>query len=303
MDRLNPHSLEVFQAVVETGSATLAARRLNLTQPTITRAIAQLEQATGLVLFERGRSGMRPTAEGAMFAEEVRRSFAGLERVAASARAIRQGVRGRLVVGTIPIYADGFVARAIGRLVEGAADVDVCIEMDSPQSSIRKILHGQSDLGIMAGAIADRPEIEVHSLGQRRLMAVMRADHRLGNRREVAVTDLAGADMVLLAEPNPHRDLVMQVFAGAGLPLRPRLEVITQRGAATFALASGAVALIDQDLAAELVRLDPGVRAATFVAAPPWEVVAIRSRERAPTLLGEAALARLKEAAAETGEL
>ncbi|MDQ0463477.1 DNA-binding transcriptional LysR family regulator [Caulobacter ginsengisoli] len=129
----------------------------------------------------------------------------------------------------------------------------------------------------------------------------MRADHPLAGRDAVGVAELAGTDIVLLADPNPHRALVMQVFASAGLPIRPRLEVVTQRGAAWFALSSGAVTLIDQEMAAELVRLEPGVRAATFTAAPPWDVVAIRSRDRAPTLLADAALARLKEAAAEVG--
>ncbi|HYE45128.1 MAG TPA: LysR family transcriptional regulator [Caulobacter sp.] len=299
MDRLDPHSLEVFQAVAETGSATLAAQRLNLTQPTITRAIAQLEQATGLTLFERGRFGMRPTAEGAMFAKEVRRSLSGLERLAASARAIRQGVRGRIVVGAIPVYAEGFVARAVGRLIENAPDVDVHIDIDTPQDMLRKVLHGQVELSVLAGSFADHPEFEAQPLGQRRLMAVMRHDHPLASRGEVGTAELAGTDIVLLADPNPHRALVMQVFATAGLPMRPRLEVVTQRGAAWLALSSGTVALIDQEMATELVRLDPNVSAATFTAAPPWDVVAIRSRSRSPTLLGEALMSRLREAAAE----
>jgi DNA-binding transcriptional LysR family regulator len=299
MDRLDPHSLEVFQAVVEAGSATLAAQRLNLTQPTITRAIAQLEQSTGLVLFERGRFGMRPTAEGAMLAEEVRRSLSGLERVAASARAIRQGVRGRIVVGAIPVYAEGFVARAVGRLVAGAPDVDAHIDIDTPQDMLRKVLHGQVELSVLAGSFVDHPALEAQVLGQRRLMAVMRRDHPLANRGQLDTVDLAGIDIVLLADPNPHRALVLQVFAAAGLPIRPRLEVLTQRGAAWLALSAGAVALIDQEMATELTRLDPGVSAATFIDAPPWDVVAIRSRDRAPTLLGEALLAQLKRAAAE----
>lgn len=193
MDRLDPHSLEVFQAVVESGSATLAARQLNLTQPTITRAIAQLEQATGLVLFERGRFGMRPTPEGTMLAEEVRRSLSGLERVTAAARSIRQGVQGRIVVGAIPVYAEGFVARAVGQLVESAPHVDAHIDIDTPQEMLRKVLHGQVELSVLAGSFANHSALEVEVLGQRRLMAVMRRDHPLANRGGLGAADLAGA--------------------------------------------------------------------------------------------------------------
>lgn len=303
MDRLDPRSLEVFQAVVDTGSATLAARQLKLTQPTITRTIAQLEQNTGLVLFDRGRFGMRPTAEGSMLADEVRRSFSGLDRVTAAAQAIGKGIRGRIAIGALQIYAEGMVAQAIGRLAEEAPDVDTRIDVDTPQGLLRKVLHDQADLVVMAGAVGDHPQLEVHVLGRRRLMALMRSDHPLANHGEVGVADLSRATVVLLADPNPHRALVMQVFASAGLPILPHQEVVTQRGAARFALSSGSVALIDQEIAAEFARLEPEARIATFTAAPPWDVVAIRSRDRNPTLLGDAALARLKEAAAEVGDI
>ncbi|MDQ0463474.1 DNA-binding transcriptional LysR family regulator [Caulobacter ginsengisoli] len=300
MDRLDPRALEAFQAVVETGSATLAAQKLHQTQPTITRAIAQLEQQTGLTLFDRGRFGMRPTAEGLLLAEEIRRSFVGLERLAASAQAIRGGLRGQIVVTAMPVYGEGFVTRALARLAAGAPDVQARVELDAPPDAVRKVLSDQADIGIVAGPFAGHAEVESIPLGRRKLMAFMGQDHPLAGRASLGVADLAGLDLVLMADNNPMRALVQQAFAAAGAPLRPKLEAFTQRSAALMALLSGSLALIDQELAAELVRQDSQIRIADFTATPAWDVVAVRSRAKPATLVAEAALAQLKSAMAES---
>lgn len=300
MDRLDPRQLEVFLAVVETGSVSLAARRLRLTQPTVSRDVAQLERLTGLVLFDRGRGGMRPTAEGLLFAEEVRRTFAGLDRITASAEAIRRGAQGQVVVAALPIYADGFVIRALGALAGEMPEVRARVETQLIDEILRKVLHDQIDLGVVAGPFLQPPRIETVVLGRRRLMAVMRHDHPLAGRREVGVAELAGADLVLMAQSNPHRALVVQAFASAGVMLRSRLEAASQRGAAGLALASGAVTLVDQELAGELARLDDRVRIAPFTATPAWNVVAIRQKGRPLSIAGEATLRHLEQAMAET---
>jgi DNA-binding transcriptional LysR family regulator len=294
MDRLDPHALEVFVAVIETGSASLASRRLHMTQPSVTHAVGQLEKQTGLVLFERGKFGMRPTAEGLLFGETVRRSFAGLDRITAAAEAIRRGVRGQLMIVTLPVYADGLVHHAIGRLAARSPDLHARIETHGPEEVLRKVLHDQADLGVVIGPLPAQTPLSVHRLGERRLMAVMNAAHPLASRREVGVADLAGHDMVLMAPPNPHRAMVAQAFAAAGVQLAARLEATTQRGAGILALTSGAVTLIDQEMAGEMARLDSNVRLATFTAAPAWEVLAVHSKDRPATLACEAALQALR---------
>ncbi|MDQ0463475.1 DNA-binding transcriptional LysR family regulator [Caulobacter ginsengisoli] len=294
MDRLDPHALEVFLAVAETGSASLASRRLRLTQPTVTHAIGQLEKQTGLTLFERGRFGMRPTAEGLLFGEAVRRSFAGLDRITAAAEAIRRGVRGQLVIAALPVYADGFVHHAIGRLAARSPDLNVRTETHGPEEVLRKVLHDQADLGVIIGPLPGQTQLTVHRLGERRLMAVMNASHPLAARSEVGVADLADQEMVLMAPPNPHRTMIAQAFAAAGAPLQARLESTTQRGAGILALTSGTMTLIDQEMAGELARLDPDVHLATFTAAPSWEVLAVHSKDRPLTLASEAALEALR---------
>lgn len=294
MDRLDPKSLEVFRAVIETGSATLAGERLGMTQPAITKAIATLEGRTGLTLFERGRFGMRPTAEGALLDEEVRRSFAGLDRIALAADAIRRGMKGQLSISTMPLYAEGLVARAIGALAQEAPDLYVRVLALNQDETFRRVALDTVELGVVMGPLSPAAQLAHHSLGRRRMMALMRVDHPLANRTELGVADLADAELVMLSPPSPYRDTLLQAFAREAVTVRSRLEVLTQRGAATMALNARGVAVIDQEMAEEIAFGDPLVHIATFTAVPPWDLHVVHRRDRPLSLAAEAAIHRFK---------
>lgn len=299
MDSLDPRSLEVFLAVMETGSAALAAERLSLTQPTVARAIADLEAGAGLTLFERSRHGMRPTAEAALLAEEVRGSFAGLDRIALAAEAIRQGMKGSLVIGASPLYTDGILARAAGALSLEAPELSITVVTLDPEEIRRRMARDTLDLALLMGPLAAEAQLAVQPLGRRRMMAIMRRDHPLAGRSEIEVADLVDVDMVMLLPPSPWRTLVLQAFARQAAPVRSRLECLTQRGAAVAALTAGMVTLIDQELAEELAFDDRSVHIAPFTAVPPWELIAVHPHDRPLSRAGAAIVHRLRLAAAD----
>lgn len=156
---IEPRLIEVFRAVVETGSATLAGERLRMTQPSVTRAVAQLEERTGLDLFERGRFGMRLTAVGELFAEEVRASFTGLDRLTAAASALRRGLRGRIVIAALPIHAQGLVAELVGDMMRDAPDLSVRIEELSLETAVRRLTLGEVDIAIAPGPVSSPAQL------------------------------------------------------------------------------------------------------------------------------------------------
>lgn len=292
MEKLDPRSLEVFLAVVETGSATLAGRRLLLTQPRVTQAISMLEARTGMVLFERGRFGMRPTAEGELFAQAVRQSFSGLDRVAAAADAIRQGSRGQVVVTSFPVYADGFVAEALGLFTRENPEMAVRINVEYADEIVRQVLHGEADLGITPGHIGEHAHLTGKVLGQRRLHAIMSADHPLANHASVGISELAGVELVNYGPHHPYRPVVVQAFARMAAPITSRIEAVTQLGAARLALSSGTVALIDDEVALAFAH----ARVIPFSDSPDMDVSVLWSRERPVTIAQAAVLKRLEAA-------
>lgn len=87
--------LLVFEAAVRAGSFTAAAREFNVTQPSVSRSIAQLEADLGATLFTRGRSGLTPTAEGRLLYAAVRDGF---DRIEEAVRRIREKTAAKPVV-------------------------------------------------------------------------------------------------------------------------------------------------------------------------------------------------------------
>lgn len=82
---LTHRHVEVFRALMIAGSVTRAAELLHTSQPTVSRELARMEHSIGFPLFERIRGRLRPTMQALALYDEVRQSYAGLERVASAA--------------------------------------------------------------------------------------------------------------------------------------------------------------------------------------------------------------------------
>ncbi len=89
---LNLRHLDAVAAVVRAGSITKAAALVNLSQPTLTQAIGQLERQLGHVLFDRQPGGVSPTPAGSLFAARIDRA---VERIAESCRAVQRMAKTR----------------------------------------------------------------------------------------------------------------------------------------------------------------------------------------------------------------
>ena len=78
---LNFRQIEAFHAVMLAGTTTGAAQMLRTTQPSVSRLLAQAQQASGLKLFDMERGRLRPTREAKDLFDTVKRHFVGLERI------------------------------------------------------------------------------------------------------------------------------------------------------------------------------------------------------------------------------
>ena len=102
---MNLRQLEAFRATIRCGSVTAAAREMNLSQPSVSRLLAGLEESAGFPLFARAGRGLEPTEEGLTFLEGVESMYVGIERMRELARTILAARGGTIVVGTIQSVA------------------------------------------------------------------------------------------------------------------------------------------------------------------------------------------------------
>ncbi|MGK9237210.1 LysR family transcriptional regulator [Inquilinus limosus] len=271
-------SLEMFQAVVETGSATLAAQKLGVTQPAITKSIANLEAETGLTLFERGRFGMRPTLEGSIFLSTVRRNLIGLDEIKAQIEAIKRGARGLVRISTLPAYGEETIPKIVSTFLGPHPDVKIALNIDNYEGIIRAVSLGHAEIGVLIGPVVCPPELEAIILGQQPLVAVVPDGHPLGSAEQLTVADLAATKLILISAPHPLRALFDQMFLRAGLTADVRLEARTQRAAASLAIGgSSGIALVERHVAQNAIS-GSSARIIPLADFPVLDIVALVAR-------------------------
>ncbi|MGP1664572.1 MAG: LysR family transcriptional regulator, partial [Rhodanobacter sp.] len=100
-------TLEAFREIIQLGSVTAAARHLGLSQPAVSRLLAQFEADLGFKLFHRSKGRLVPTSQALLLFEEVDLALQGIERISVLAGDIRQTNVGQLRVVAPPSFAEG----------------------------------------------------------------------------------------------------------------------------------------------------------------------------------------------------
>src|SRR4051812_11671310 len=98
--RLRLKDLHTFQAVAETGSMVKAAQRLALSQPAISKAIAEMERTLGASLFERGGRGVELTESGFLLMERGRVIFDEIRQGVTEIKELSDPTKGHVRIGT-----------------------------------------------------------------------------------------------------------------------------------------------------------------------------------------------------------
>lgn len=173
--------LRVLVAVARDGSFTAAARHLDMTQSAVSHAVRSCERKTGVVLFDRGRHGARPTAAGEAAAAQARRILRLLESLGDEARGAETGeVTGPLRIAAFRSAAVQVLPAALARLTARHPGLvpKVRIVPDLGRGTVGEVADGRADLaiatldaaatdttGLVAAALFDEPYALVHPVG------------------------------------------------------------------------------------------------------------------------------------------
>lgn len=218
--RFTLRQLEYLVAVGETGSIAAAADRVNVSSPSISAAIAQLEQGFGLPLFVRRHAqGLSLTQGGRQFVAEARAVLAAAGRLNDLANTITGQVRGPLAVGCLQTFAQVVLPSLRRSFTTRYPDVEFR-QFERHQAEIFDGLR-QAHFDVALTYDLDIPaDLEFEPLVPLPPYALFPTDHPLAGRAQVTAGDLAEHPMVLLDLPF-STDYFLSVFRDAGL--RPRI--------------------------------------------------------------------------------
>jgi LysR family transcriptional regulator of abg operon len=228
--------LRDFIAVIESGSLGDAARRLHTSQPTLTRSMKLLEQAVGGAVFDRTPHGMRPTALGRAL---ERRARVIIGEVGSAQRELDDFVsarRGRVVVGTGPMFALSILPRAVSRFQAKFPHVDVTIVQAQMRHTLDGVKNGEIDCTFHSVPINLDPTL-AHRVLLRgaRPVVVTRNDNPLARKRRVSLQELAQQPWMMPRHSDFFRARIEGIFTRAGIaPPKPVIEYALIIGSARF---------------------------------------------------------------------
>jgi len=283
--------LRQAQALAEHGSFTRAAEALDITQPSLSRGIKELETRVGLPLFTRSRAGHEPTDFGRVFlqhAVEVMRGVGDLEREVALAKGLASG---EVSVGMGPYAAEFLLPHCGARFSAAHPTVRLRVSMGDPAVMARLLRSRAVDIAVAeATVLEDEVAFEVVArLDPVDGFALVRAGHPLASHAPLEIGDLLDypfAQVVML----PPR-LLKPILAtrrgpssGPAMPF-PAIECPTAHFASRIVAESdaftfGSLGMVRDDL--ERGRLVPVLQPAWLRAE--WTVVRLRNRTLSPAM-------------------
>ncbi|SEG63034.1 DNA-binding transcriptional regulator, LysR family [Thalassococcus halodurans] len=211
--------LQSLVAVHEAENFTLAARRLGLAQPTVHRAISQLEQEAGQSLFERTAFGLLPTRQTRALVQAVMLAFAELDQADSDLSELDGGETGQIVVGSLPLSRSVLLPRALARFREQRPRYPVMVIDGRYDELLRNLRRGEVDLIIGAlrqpAPIGDITQVK---LFDDHLSVLARRDHPLAGKTGLTAKDLQECKWVVPRRGTPSREHFDALFAPIGQP-------------------------------------------------------------------------------------
>ncbi len=212
--------LDAFLAIVEHQTFAAAAEHLGLTSAAVSASLRKLEDTLNTTLFERTPTAMLPTVFGRELALHVKLARSHLRNASDEIASLSGVKQGRVVIGTLPFVRTTIVPRAITRLLEHHAYLDVSTVEGPYDDLVAGLRCGDIDIviGALRGEAVDK-DLEEETLFTDSLSVIVRARHPLLDARHLEWKDLLEYQWILPRRGTPTRKLFEQAILGRDLEL------------------------------------------------------------------------------------
>lgn len=246
-------ALRSFRAIVSSGTVTGAARLLGMTQPAVSRLLAELEKDIGFALFHRDRGRLVPTNDALILFEEVDHALGGIDRVQALVRDIADYRVGQLRLVAPPSFSEGVLPEIVSVFLARFPSVHLTIDSRSVETAKAMIAERAVDAGFVKLPI-DRPDLHSEKVVTSQTVCVLRGDHPLAARTKLDPKLLSGEPLILLGLGRSSRTHIEAAFAAARVKPRVRVDTHTVGSAIGLAARGVGIAIVNELLARSYLR-------------------------------------------------
>jgi DNA-binding transcriptional LysR family regulator len=222
------NALRAFAAAAAEGSFSAAARRLGMTQPSVSEHVRSLETHYGLPLFERLGREVRLTAAGERLYEHSGRLLAALDDLERDLQALKNGTTGVLEVAASPIPGEAILPLLLPRFHELQPGVQVRESLGEARAVADRLLRREVEVGLIGGPFYD-DRLETDFLTRDEFALVARRDHPLAGQGPVRASEVCRYPLVLRSEGSGARTAVESALLAAGVR-RDEIQIAAELG-------------------------------------------------------------------------
>lgn len=238
--------LQVFTAVVDTGSITAAAEHLGQTVSGVSRSLSRLEEKLATTLLRRTTRRLELTAEGELLLQRARRILDSVEEAEDELAQRRHKPAGRLRVDT----SAPFMLHVVVPLVAGFREryPEITLELNT-SDLITDLLEHRTDVALRIGTLRDST-LHARPLGSSRLRLLASPAYLARRGRPTTVKALAGHSLLGFNQPESLNQWPLRHAGGERLPIKPDLFVSSGETLRHLALAGAGIASLSDFLTA-----------------------------------------------------
>ena len=297
-------SLRALRYVVATadfGNLTEAAKFLNVSQPSISAAVAQFEAECGVQIFVRHHAkGVTTTIAGTRIINEARLLLNHARDFGQNARAMADEVRGEITVGCFWTLATHFMPSLLSDFAENHPGISVSLDEGDQAQILDAIISGRTELAF-SYEFAVPEEVVAEPLAELPPYVVLHPDHPLAQRDNVRLVDLKDEPFILLDLPH-SRDYFLGLFRSVGI--EPKIAFRSKAYELTRGLVGHRRGYTIQNVMPRTQTTHDGCRVAAVPLVErlePVHLVSLRLRRQAPRPAVEVFARHLKESFSASG--
>jgi DNA-binding transcriptional LysR family regulator len=240
--------IEVFHAVMQTGSVSAAARLTNVTQPAVSRTLQHAELQLGFPLFERVRGRLTPTNEAMALFPLVERLYEQLDEVQRLAANLRHGQAvDKLNVLTVFALSREVLPHAVARFRQSYPQVQVNVQALHTPQVVSALLLQEADVGFVISSVG-QPALEHENLADVEMCCLLPKGLLPPSRikaQGMSLEDLVDVPLVGLDGKDPLGMRINQACREHGVGLSPVVTVQTYHAALSMVEYGLGAAIVD----------------------------------------------------------
>ena len=245
---------KVFYFVGKTGSFTMAARELSLSQPAVSQSIRHLEEELHTRLFLRTSKGVRLTKEGEVLFHYVSQGYQSIEQGEQQLLNMLNLGTGEIRIGASDMTLQFYLLPYLEKFHESYPGIKVSVTNAPTPETIDNMQNGQIDFGVVSTPLSALDKLEVHPVKEiHDIFIAGRRFFTLKNRR-LTYSDLEQYPLIFLEKNSSTRQYIDELLARENVYLRPEFELATSDMIVQFVIRNLGVGYVMSEFAEPYIR-------------------------------------------------